>query len=294
MDAFNLMWMQGQTCDGDSMSVVDATSPDFLDFLKNNKINLLYHPTISPQFGKDAQELFRKCLSGEIPVHIFVFEGSVPMKGGFGDFFNMGDVKSMVKNFASKAMLTIAVGTCASYGGVPASKGNETDAVGLQWHKYALGGLLGKDYSTEIGLPVVNIPGCPTHPDWVLGTLQSFRMGRAIHLDKYNRPRDYFEEKVHRGCKHCEYLENGLFAKDFTELGCLAASLGCKGRTTNSDCNIRLWNNASTCTRSGSPCIGCSDPGFPDSMMPFDRESLDLPSDLREELAERNAIINAR
>ena len=294
MREFNLIWMQGQTCDGDSMSVVDATEPNFLEFFARNKINLLYHPTLSPIYGDDAQKLFKKCLSGEIPVHIFVFEGSVPTKDGFGDFFVMEDVRTMVKNFAAKSMLTIAAGTCAAYGGLPSAAPNESGAVGLQWKGYESGGILGKDYVSELGLPVINIPGCPTHPDWVLGTLQSFIMGRAIHLDKYNRPLDFFSEKVHRGCKHCEYLEHGLWAKDFTDVGCLAASLGCKGRTTNADCNIRLWNGVSTCTRSGAPCIGCCDPGFPESMMPFNKETLDLPEDVKEEVNARKAVQQRR
>jgi uptake hydrogenase small subunit len=274
------------------MSVINATEPGFLEFLERNKINLLYHPTISPQFGQDAQNLFNKCLSGETPIHIFVFEGAVPTKPGFGDFFNMKDIRSLVENFASKAMITVAVGTCAAYGGIPAAQGNETGSVGLQWHKFEEGGLLGKEFASSVGLPVINIPGCPTHPDWVTGTLQSFILGRPILLDKYNRPLDFFAEKVHRGCKHCEYLENGLWSKNFTELGCLAAHLGCKGRTTNADCNIRLWGGVSTCTRSGAPCIGCCDPGFPDSMIPFDKETLNLPADIKSEVIERNRIIH--
>ncbi|MBR9676033.1 hydrogenase [Candidatus Woesearchaeota archaeon] len=292
MDEFNLIWMQGQTCDGDSMSVINATEPNFLDFLKRNKINLLYHPTLSPIYGRDAQKLWNDCLKGKIPVHIFVFEGSVPQKEGYGDYFEGQDIRNMVKNFASKAMLTVAVGTCAGYGGLPAAAPNESGSVGLQWTKEDVGGLLGKDFISTLGLPVINIPGCPTHPDWVLGTLQSFRIGRAIPLDKFNRPLDFFSEKVHRGCKHCEYLENGLWAKNYTELGCLAASLGCKGRTTNADCNIRLWNGVSTCTRSGAPCIGCCDPGFPESMMPFDEETLNLPEDIKAEQIQRSKVLN--
>lgn len=291
MQEFNMIWMQGQSCDGDSMSIIDATEPNFLEFLERNKINLLYHPTISPAYGDDAQELFKKCLNEEIPVHIFVFEGAVPTKAGFGDFFMQKDIKSMVSNFASKAMLTIAVGTCASYGGVPSAAPNETGAVGLQWCGRDIGGFLGKDYKSFLGFPVVNIPGCPTHPDWVLGTIQSFRYGYPVKLDEYNRPLDFFCEKVHRGCKHCEYLEEGLWAKDFTEIGCLASHLGCKGRTTNADCNIRLWNGISTCTRSGAPCIGCCDPGFPESMLPFNKETINLTESVRKEVEQRKAII---
>jgi len=291
LEDLNLIWMQGQTCDGDSMSVVDATNPDFMTFLKRYRINLLYHPTLSPIFGDEARQLFERCLNGETKIDLFVFEGAVPTKEGFGDYFEGKDVKSMVQNFASKAMLTIAVGTCASFGGVPAASPNESGATGLQFNLYEKGGFLGEDYSSGLGFPVINIPGCPTHPDWVINTLLSFRLGQPVILDKYNRPKDYFEEKVHRGCKLCEFHERSLWAKDFTELGCLAASLGCKGRTTNADCNIRLWNNASSCTRSGSPCIGCCDPGFPESMFPFNKETIELPDDVAMEKLERKKIL---
>jgi NiFe hydrogenase small subunit HydA len=291
MEELNVIWMQGQSCDGDSMSVVDAERPDFITFLAKNKINLLYNPTLSPVFGEEACKLFKDCMSGKTRIDIFIMEGSVPMKDGFGDFFMGTDVKGMVKNFASKAMITIAIGTCACFGGIPSAPPNESGATGLQYSGYSKGGFLGADYVSGLGFPVINIPGCPTHPDWLINTLQSFRLGRPVILDKFNRPKDYFEEKVHRGCKHCEFHERGLWAKQFTELGCYAAALGCKGRTTNADCNIRLWNGVSSCTRSGAPCIGCCDPGFPMTMTPFDKETLSLPEELREQMAENHKLI---
>jgi uptake hydrogenase small subunit len=291
MEELNLIWMQGQTCDGDSMSVIDAERPNFLSFLERNRINLLYHPTISPVFGRDAQRLFNDCMEGKVRIDIFIFEGSVPTKDGFGDYFEGQDVGGMVKNFASRSMLTIAVGTCAAFGGVPASPPNESGATGLQWHGHTKGGFLGENYMAGLGFPVINIPGCPTHPDWVINTLQSFRLGRPVIMDKYNRPKDYFEEKVHRGCKHCEFHERGVWSKNYTEVGCFAAELGCKGRTTNSDCNIRLWNGVSSCTRSGAPCIGCTDPGFPVTMLPFSEETLALPQDITEEINARKKIL---
>ena len=197
MQEFNLIWMQGQTCAGDSMSVINATEPDFLGFLERNKINLLYHPTLSPVFGDDAQELFNKCLSGEIPVQIFVFEGSIPTKKGFGDFFEMEDVRSMVTNFANQAMLTIAVGTCAAYGGLPAAEPNETGAVGMQWTKYEIGGLLGEDFMSMLGLPVVNIPGCPTHPDFTPELADRLsRARRVLFIDADWEGREMHLERV--------------------------------------------------------------------------------------------------
>ncbi|MCK4997316.1 hypothetical protein KAS08_03350 [Candidatus Pacearchaeota archaeon] len=291
MQELNLIWIQGETCDGDSMSVIDATNPDFLTFLERYKINLLYHPTLSPIYGDEATKLFNKCLSGKTQVDIFIFEGAIPMNEGYGDFMGGKSVRKFVENFASKAQVTIAIGTCACFGGIPAAEPNESGSVGLQFSKREKGGALGKDYMSGLGFPVINIPGCPTHPDWVINTILSFRLGKPVVLDEFNRPKDYFGETVHRGCKLCEYHERGLWAKDFTEVGCLASSLGCKGRTTNADCNIRLWNGVSSCTRSGSPCIGCCDPGFPESMLPFNKETLNLPPSVLEEVNERKQIL---
>jgi NiFe hydrogenase small subunit HydA len=291
MQELNLFWLQGQSCDGDSMSVIDAERPDFITFLERNNIKLLYHPTLSPVFGDEALKLINDCISGMVRVDILVFEGSVPSKEGFGDFYQGRDVKGIVKDLASKAMITVAVGTCAAFGGIPSAPPNESGAMGLQFKGYVKGGFLGADYMSGMGFPVINIPGCPTHPDWVINTIQSFRLARPVVLDKFNRPKDYFEEKVHRGCKHCEFHERALWAKNYTEVGCYAAALGCKGRTTNADCNIRLWNGVSSCTRSGAPCIGCCDPGFPVSMMPFSQETLSLPDDVTEQVNDKLRIL---
>jgi len=288
---FNLIWMQGQTCDGNSMSVINATNPDFLTFLEQNNINLLYMPTISPIFGEEAAALFKNCLKGKIPVQIFIFEGAVPTKAGFGDYFGGNDVRKMVQNFAGQAMLTVAMGSCAAFGGIPNTPPNESGAVGLQWDHYTIGGLLGEQYMSAIGMPVVNIPGCPAHPDWLMLTLQSFINGKAIALDKYNRPLDIFNEKVHRGCNSCEFNDHKLYAENFTDVGCLEQGLGCKGKEVSGDCNIRLWLGASSCTRSGHPCIGCTDPGFPSIMMPFQKpRPKKYPLDLTEEIKQRDII----
>jgi hydrogenase small subunit len=45
--------------------------------------------------------------------------------------------------------------------------------------------------------------------------------------------------------------------------GCLFYDLGCRGPMTHSPCNRILWNRQSSKTRSGMPCIGCTEPEFP-------------------------------
>ncbi|MBN2142412.1 hydrogenase [Candidatus Woesearchaeota archaeon] len=272
------------------MAIMDTERPDLLTFLSQNKIKLLYHPILHPVDGPEAKKLFEDCKEGRTKVDIFIFEGTIPTKEGCGDWPGT-DIKTLVKDLASKAGITIALGTCASFGGIPSAPPNESGSVGLQFHGHKKGGWLGENYISEQGAPVINIPGCPAHPDWIIRTIQAFVLEKPVILDDYNRPKDFFEEKAHRGCKQCEFHERGLWAEEFTETGCLAAKLGCKGRTTNADCNVRLWNGVSSCTRSGAPCIGCCDPGFPISMTPFNKETLNLPEDVRSLANEKKKIL---
>src|SRR5437899_2868548 len=59
---------------------------------------------------------------------------------------------------APKATAILAAGTCATYGGIHAMAGNPTGAMGVPDY-------LGWDWRSKAGLPIVCVPGCPTHPD---------------------------------------------------------------------------------------------------------------------------------
>ena len=62
------------------------------------------------------------------------------------------------------------------------------------------GGLLGPDFRSRSGLPVVGIAGCPTHRGWVLETLMALAadlLGPA-DLDALGRPRFYADRLVPR------------------------------------------------------------------------------------------------
>jgi len=179
--------------------------------------------------------------------------------------------KDIVKELAEVAQLTVAVGTCAAFGGIPAAPPNPPDAPGLQVHKRMKGGLLGADYRAASGLPVVNIPGCPAHPDWILHTLAAVVLGTgdSIQLAEYQRPREFYSVATHEGCSRNDYFDYKVSARRPTDAGCLYMYLGCKGPFVFADCNVRLWNRQSSCTRVGAPCIGCAEPGFPEEAYPF-------------------------
>ena len=67
-------------------------------------------------------------------------------------FFPLSE-HTIAKEISPKAMGVIALGTCASYGGLPAAAPNPTGAKGLMH-------FLGKDYRSALGLPVINVSGC--------------------------------------------------------------------------------------------------------------------------------------
>ena len=154
--------------------------------------------------------------------------------------------------------------TCAAYGGITAAGNNPTDACGLQYDGHRLGGLLGADYRSRRGLPVINVAGCPTHPGWVTDTLMSLAAGLFAEpdLDILGRPRFYADQLVHHGCTRNEFYEYKASAEKPSDLGCMMENLGCKGTQAHADCNTRLWNGEGSCTRGGYACINCTAPGF--------------------------------
>ena len=111
---------------------------------------------------------------------------------------------------------------------------------------------------------MINIAGCPTHPNWVTETLMALSLGEfgAQDLDSLGRPRLYADHLVHHGCTRNEYYEYKASAQKPSDLGCLMEHMGCKGTQAHADCNTRLWNGEGSCTRGGYACINCTEPEF--------------------------------
>lgn len=135
----------------------------------------------------------------------------------------------------------------------------------MQFLKKNKGGFLGANYVSKGGLPVINIPGCPAHPDWVTQILVAISTGRIkdVLIDDYHRPKTFFTDFVQTGCTRVRNFvqkEDGHFGK---RGGCLFYEVGCRGPMTRATCNNILWNRHSSKTRSGHPCLGCTEPGFP-------------------------------
>jgi hydrogenase small subunit len=265
----NLLWLQGGACSGNTMSFLNAEEPSACDLVTDFGINILWHPSLGVELGNNLKQLLNDCISGKTKLDIFVFEGTVvnaPDGTGTWNRFAGRPMKDWVKDLSSIADFVVAIGDCATWGGIPAANPNPSESVGLQFLKKARGGSLGSDFKGKAGLPVINIPGCPAHPDWVTQILVAVSTGRAgdLTLDEYQRPKTFFQSFTQTGCTRNIHFAYKVSTTEFGQRnGCLFYDLGCRGPMTHSPCNRILWNRQSSKTRSGMPCLGCTEPEFP-------------------------------
>jgi len=290
----HVFWLAGMSCDGCSVAVTGATSPSVEELLAGSIPGLpravLHHPVLSVTAGHDFVRPFADAIEGTLGApYVLVLEGSIPDDQRFeteGYFSGLGlgadwpaslpsprpadqplRITDWVKAMAPGAAACVAIGTCATWGGVPAAAGNVTGSMGLM-------DFLGKDYVSALGVPVVNIPGCSPVGDnftEVVAALLMFLegIGPLPEFDELGRPAWQFGETVHRHCVRAGYYEEGTFAKQEGDKECLV-DLGCWGPVVQ--CNITergAINHMGGCMVAGGACIGCTMPGFPDKFSPF-------------------------
>ncbi|MEM6802128.1 MAG: hydrogenase, partial [Bacteroidota bacterium] len=245
-----------------------AEEPTVVELITDFGINILWHPTVGLEIGHQVSDLLNSCLKGETQLDIFVFEGSIvqgPNGTGQMNFFADRPMKDWVKELSEVAQFVVAIGDCATYGGIPAVPPNPSESTGMQFHKRDKGGFLGSGFVSKGGLPVINIPGCPAHPDWITQILVAISTGRIgdVLIDQYHRPKTFFTDFVQTGCTNAAAFGekiDGAFGK---RGGCLFYEVGCRGPMTHASCNRILWNRQNSKTRANHPCLGCTEPGFP-------------------------------
>lgn len=272
----NLLWLQSGGCGGCTLSWLGSELGPLFATLADEGIEILLHPSLSEASADEALRILEACVDGRQPLDVLCVEGSL-LRGpnGTGAFHRMAGsglpTIEWVRRLAARAQHVVAVGTCAAYGGITAAGINPTDACGLQYEGSTAGGLLGAAFRDPQGLPVINIAGCPTHPDWVTETLIALARGTltATDLDALGRPRFYADYLVHQGCARNEYYEFKASAEQAAEQGCMMEHLGCKGTQAHADCNVRPWNGGGSCLTGGSPCVRCTEPGFEEPGHPF-------------------------
>jgi hydrogenase small subunit len=257
-----VLWLQGQACSGCSVSLLNSIFYTTIDDLAINTLDINFHPNLTAASGNLAvSQIERTYRQGS---YVLVLEGAIPTGSG-GKFCNLWPGMTFdkaVERYAERAAYIMGVGTCACFGGIPAAAPNPTGAHGLA------------DYYNN--KRVVKVPGCPVHPDWVVGTVAYILAnGSAPALDTYGRPTTFFGRRLHGSW--CPFYDTEEVSRPGTRLGC-TEEMGCKGPRSYCDCNTRLWNGGaagakgvSWCSGVNAVCLGCSEPTFPDGMSPFYR-----------------------
>jgi hydrogenase small subunit len=284
----HVYWLAGMSCDGCSIAVTGATNPGIEGLLAGvvpamPKV-VLQHPVLAVDAGEEFVETYRKAHRGELDApYVVVYEGSIAderIAARTGGYFSAMGVEpragmqpqpvptaEWLHRMAPGAAAVIAIGTCATWGGIPSAEGNPTGAMSVM-------DFLGKDYRSSFGLPVINLPGCAPVGDNFTETVFAVLLflqglGPLPTFDELGRPAWLFKETVHQGCTRAGYYEEGTFAEEYGGGECLV-EIGCWGPVVN--CNIvkrGAINHMGGCMRAGGICIGCTMPGFPDKFSPF-------------------------
>jgi hydrogenase small subunit len=250
-----VIWLSAQECTGCTETLLRATHPT-IESLILDLIALDYSETLNTGAGHQAEEYRAKSIEENKGKFVLVCEGSIPVKDG-GIYCKVAGKPALdiLKETAPKAAAVIAIGSCATWGGVPSADPNPTEATPV--YKILEGS----------GIPVINIPGCPPNGYNFLSTvLYYLTFNRLPELDDKLRPKFAYGRLIHENCERRPHFDAGRFAEQFGDDGhrqgyCLY-KLGCKGPETFNNCSTLGFNDMGTWpVNTGHPCFGCSEEG---------------------------------
>lgn len=258
-----VIWLHFAECTGCSEALFRTTYP-YVDELVLEILSVEYHETIMAAAGQQAEDQLHAAMKKYAGKYICVVEGSVATKynGGYGKIGGRTFLE-IAKEVVPQAAATIAIGSCASWGGIPAAKPNPGGYKGI-----------GEALNTK----VLNIPGCPPNPVNVVGTIVNYLLlGKLPELDGQGRPLFAYGQTIHDQCPRRSHFENEEFVEEFgseeAALGFCLYKMGCRGPETYNNCPVAKFNDGTSWpVEAGHPCIGCSEPDFWDKMTPFYEE----------------------
>ncbi len=251
----SVIWLHFQECTGCTESLLRTSHPDVAELILD-LISLDYHETLFAAAGRQFEDALDQAMKAGAGKYILVVEGAIPVKDG-GIYCQIGgkNAVDVVRAVADKAGAIIAIGSCASWGGVPSSSPNPTGATG----------------APEIlkGKTVVTLPGCPANPYNLLGVaLQYATFGTLPALDAKARPRFAYARVIHDDCPRRTHFDAGRFARKYGDeahrQGFCLYRLGCKGPQTHANCSLLSFGEVPGAwpIGVGHPCYGCTEKGI--------------------------------
>ena len=271
MKKTTILWLSAIACNGNVHSFFNYSRME--QFLAD--FEFIYHPSI------DSKYSLKEVVSDTLPCDILIIDGTIS-----DDFERAGEnIIKVIKKYAKVVKKIVTVGTCATYGGIFRESPFENPR-GLHFDAneyYA-------DFA-DIKSKTVSVPGCPIHPEVLAGTLYGIRKDIKMKLDAMLRPKEYFSYLVHNGCMRNEYFEYKVDKHEYGNLeGCLFYDHGCQAPFTHGSCNKILWNEVNSKTRSGSACMGCTEPEFPKTNLFNTKKNMGIPDKLPLGVAKRTYL----
>jgi hydrogenase small subunit len=249
----SVIWLPFQECTGCTESITRSHGAT-IEGMIFDVISLDYQHTLQAAAGTAAERARRQAMKDNWGKYLLIVDGSVPTaNAGYGTIAGVSHLE-MLRQAAEGAAAVVALGTCATFGGLPMAHPDPTGAVPVS--------------SVVKDKPIINVPGCPPIPVVITGVLMQYlTFGRIPELDALGRPKAFYGQTVHDRCYRRPFYERGEFAETFDDEGarkgwCLY-KLGCKGPTTYNACATVKWNNGvSFPVEAGHGCLGCSEPRF--------------------------------
>lgn len=257
-----LVWLEFQDCAGNTESFLRSSKPTAAEVVLD-LLSIDYHETIMAAAGHQSEEALYSVLERQRGTYIAVVEGSIPT-GANGAYCTIGGKSALqiANEVCSNAAAVIAVGTCATFGGLPAASPNPTGALGVG---DAVPGI-----KTQI-----NLSACPVNAENLTATIVYYlTYGRWPATDALDRPLFAYGKSIHNNCERRAHYDAGQYVErwgdDAHRQGHCLYKMGCKGPVSFQNCPNVGWNgNTSWPIACGHGCIGCAEPDFWDKMTPF-------------------------
>ncbi len=256
MNRLPVIWVEFQDCAGNTEAFIRSDGPKIEEILLDI-ISLEYQETLMAPAGYQAEAQLNNAVKHFKGKYILIVEGSVPTaeNGIYGTIGASGETfLKYLTRLSKNAAAIIAVGNCATFGGVPAASPNPTGAKGVM--------------NIIKGKPIINIPACPANPINIVGTILLVVLkGQIPELDSLLRPKWAFGYRIHDNCERRAHFDAGEYVEEWGDNRaknnfCLY-KMGCKGPMTFNNCPIVRYDEAVNWpVGAGHGCIGCSEPEF--------------------------------
>jgi hydrogenase small subunit len=204
----SVIWLHFQECTGCSESLLRAEHPT-LEKLILDVISLDYHETLMAAAGHQAEDARKAAMKANKGKYVLVVEGAIPTKAN-GIYCKIGGHTAidMLKECAADAAAVIAIGSCASWGGMPSTIPSISGADSSPTGSAGVAEILGK--------PVMTIPGCPPNPyNFLAAVVHFLTFGKLPELDKLGRPKFAYSRLIHENCERRAHFDAGRFAMEF-------------------------------------------------------------------------------